>query len=227
MGFLPHWSDFGIIHFPSYVLGAILIVLLPGPNSLYVLALSAERGWKKGLWASAGILVGDAIIMLSVALGAATVLASSPLTYSLLRLLGAGYLAWLGFSIIRVGIARFQVKGASAEDPSLLQAGGIMRLHPFLGALLVALTNPKAIFFFISFFTQFVDADFHQPALGFFYLAVVTQLINVVYLAILIGAGQYCLSLVKANSMIAAGLWLATGILFIGFSLRLLLELLE
>jgi leucine efflux protein len=226
MGFLTHWSDFGIIHFPSYLMGAILIILLPGPNSLYVLALSAERGWHKGIWAATGIVVGDAIIMLSVALGAATVLASSPITYNLLRLLGAAYLAWLGLGIIRVGIARFKAKESIAKAPSLVQAEAIMRLHPFLAALLLALTNPKAIFFFISFFTQFVDPDFHQPALGFFYLAVVTQLISMAYLATLIGAGQYCLGLVKAHPMIAASLWLATGLLFIGFSLRLLLELL-
>jgi leucine efflux protein len=226
MGFLMHWSDFGIIHFPSYLMGAILIILLPGPNSLYVLALSAERGWPKGIWAAAGIVVGDAIIMLSVALGAATVLASSPLTYNVLRLLGAAYLAWLGLGIIRVGIARLKMKEVSTKASNFKQAEAIMRLHPFLAALLLALTNPKAIFFFISFFTQFVDPDFHQPALGFFYLAVVTQLISMAYLATLIGAGQYCLGLVKAHPMIAAGLWLATGILFIAFSLRLLLELL-
>jgi leucine efflux protein len=190
------------------------------------LALSAERGWQKGLWASVGIVVGDAIIMLSVALGAATVLASSPVTYSALRLLGAAYLAWLGLGIIRSGLKRFQAKEVTAETSSVLQAGEIMRLPPFLAALLLALTNPKAIFFFVSFFSQFVDPNFHQPALGFFYLAVVTQLISIAYLAILIGAGQYCVGLVKAYPMIAASLWLATGILFIGFSLRLLLELL-
>jgi leucine efflux protein len=226
MGFLSHWSDFGIIHFPSYLMGAILIILLPGPNSLYVLALSAERGWQKGLWASVGIVVGDAIIMLSVALGVATVLASSPLTYNLLRLSGAIYLAWLGLGIIRGGLKRFQAKEVTAETSSVLQVGGIMRLPPFLAALLLALTNPKAIFFFVSFFTQFVDPGFHQPALGFFYLAVVTQLISMAYLAALIGAGQYCLGLAKAHPNIAASLWLATGTLFIVFSLRLLLELL-
>jgi leucine efflux protein len=226
MGFLPHWTDFGIIHFPGYLLGAILIILLPGPNSLYVLALSAEQGWRKGIWASAGIVVGDAIIMLSVALGAATVLASSPLIYATLRILGAGYLAWLGLGIIRVGLARLQAKGPTANTSRLPQAEAIMRLHPFLAALLLALTNPKAIFFFISFFTQFVDPDFHQPALGFFYLAVVTQFISMAYLAILISAGQYCLGYVKAHPTIAASLWLTTGILFIAFSLRLLFELL-
>jgi leucine efflux protein len=226
MGFLSHWTDFGIIHFSSYLLGAILIILLPGPNSLYVLALSAERGWQKGVWASAGIVVGDAIIMLSIALGAGTMLASSPLTYSALRLLGAGYLAWLGLGIIRVGIARLQTKEPNEKAPRLMQAKAIMRLHPFLAALLLALTNPKAIFFFVSFFTQFVDPDFHQPAFGFFYLAVVTQLISMAYLAILIGAGQYCLGLAKAHPNIAASLWLTTGILFIAFSLRLLLEML-
>jgi leucine efflux protein len=225
MGFLPHWSDFGIIHFSSYLMGAILIVLLPGPNSLYVLALSAQRGWKKGLWASAGIVLGDSIIMLSVALGAAAVLASSPLTYSLLRLLGALYLAWLGLGIIRSGSRRFQAKGPTTTSPHFLPAGGITRLHPFLAALLLSLTNPKAIFFFVSFFTQFVDPDFHQPALGFFYLAVVTQLISMAYLATLIGAGQYCLSLVSRHPTIAVSISLATGTLFIVFSVGLLFDL--
>jgi leucine efflux protein len=225
MGFLPHWTDFGIIHFPSYLMGAILIVLLPGPNSLYVLALSAQRGWKKGLWASAGIVLGDSIIMLSVALGAAAVLTSSPLTYSLLRVLGAFYLAWLGLGIIRGGSRRLQAKESTATSPNFLQAGAITRLHPFLAALLLSLTNPKAIFFFVSFFTQFVDPDFHQPALGFFYLAVVTQLISMAYLVTLIGAGQYCLSLVSRHPTIAASISLATGTLFIAFSVGLLLDL--
>ena len=225
MGFLPHWSDFGITHFSSYLMGAILIVLLPGPNSLYVLALSAQRGWKKGLWASAGIVLGDSIIMLSVALGAAAVLASSPLTYSLLRLLGALYLAWLGFGIIRGGSRHFQAKEPTITSPNFLQAGGITRLHPFLAALLLSLTNPKAIFFFVSFFTQFVDPNFDHPALGFFYLALVTQLISVAYLAILIGAGQYCLSLVGRHPTIAASISLAIGTLFIAFSMGLLFDL--
>jgi len=151
MGFLPHWSDFGIIHFPSYLMGAILIVLLPGPNSLYVLALSAEQGWRRGIWASVGIVVGDAIIMLSVALGAATVLGSSPLIYGALRLLGAGYLAWLGLGIIRVGLARLQTKGPTANASSLSQADAIMRLHPFLAALLLSLTTPRLFSFSFLF----------------------------------------------------------------------------
>lgn len=220
-----HWSDVGIVHFPSYVVGAILIVLLPGPNSLYALAISAERGWRKGLWASAGIVLGDSIIMLSVALGAATVLASSPLTYNLLRLLGILYLAWLGLGIIRGGLTRFQVKEPTTARPYFLQISGIVRLHPFLAALLLSLTNPKAIFFFVSFFTQFVDPGFNQPALGFFYLAVVTQLISIAYLAILIGSGQSCLGLISRYPTIAASIWLAIGTLFIAFSVNLLFEL--
>ena len=101
-----------------------------------------------------------------------------------------------------------------------------MRLHPFLAALLLSLTNPKAIFFFISFFSQFVDPDFPRPTLGFFYLALVTQCISMAYLATLITVGQHCLGWIKAHPRIAASLWLATGVLFIAFSLRLLLELL-
>ena len=131
-----------------------------------------------------------------------------------------------GLGIIRVGLARLQTKGPTTNASSLRQADAIMRLHPFLAALLLSLTNPKAIFFFISFFSQFVDPDFPRPALGFFYLALVTQCISMAYLATLITAGQHCLGWIKAHPRIAASLWLATGMLFIAFSLRLLLELL-
>jgi leucine efflux protein len=151
MGFLLHWTDFGIIHFPSYLLGAILIILLPGPNSLYVLALSAEQGWRKGIWASAGIVVGDAIIMLSVALGAATVLASSPLIYGMLRLLGAGYLAWLGLGIIRVGLARLQTKGPGANI-SPATSGGNPAPPSFFGSTATGPDEPQGHFLFHFFF---------------------------------------------------------------------------
>lgn len=226
MGFLLHWSDAGIVNFPGYVLGAILIILLPGPNSLYVLTVSAQQGWRQGVWAAFGIFIGDAIIMLGVALGAATLLQSSPLVFNTLRLLGAAYLAWLGIGIFRSGLARLGAHEDVSATRGLGTAAGVMRLHPLLASLLLSLTNHKAIFFFISFFTQFVNPDFHAPALSFFYLAVVTQIISMAYLIVVIAAGQYCLRITKTHPNMTAIIWFATGMVLMAFSARLLLEIL-
>lgn len=224
MGFLLHWSDAGIVNFPGYVLGAILIILLPGPNSLYVLTVSAQQGWQRGAWAALGVFLGDSIIMLAVALGAATLLQSSPILFNTLRLLGAVYLAWLGIGIIRSGSARFKCKGSCENAVVEGSSTGVMRLHPLGAALLLSLTNPKAIFFFIAFFTQFVDPGFHAAVWGFFYLAVVTQIISMIYLTGVIAAGQYCLGMANSHPAFASGIWLGTGILFMVFSARLLLD---
>ncbi|MBJ7503631.1 MAG: LysE family transporter, partial [Polynucleobacter sp.] len=90
-------------------------------------------------------------------------------------------------------------------------------------ALALSLTNPKAIFFFVSFFAQFVDPTFAHPSLSFFYLALVTQILSMSYLAALIGMGQFFLHLFQTHLRWSAILWMAVGILFIIFGIHLLL----
>ena len=71
-------SNAGINDFSSYLLGTLLVILLPGPNSLYVLTIATQKGWRSGAWGALGIFVGDSILMGAVALGAASLLMSSP-----------------------------------------------------------------------------------------------------------------------------------------------------
>lgn len=59
-------SSVGIVDFPTYLLGVIFTILFPGPNSLYVLTIASLKGWRAGAWASLGIFIGDAILMLSL-----------------------------------------------------------------------------------------------------------------------------------------------------------------
>ena len=60
---------FGITDLPTYLLGTLFIVLLPGPNSIYVLSIAAQRGVRAGFQAASGVFVGDAILMLLSATG--------------------------------------------------------------------------------------------------------------------------------------------------------------
>ena len=155
-------TQVGVVQLPTFILGTIAIVLLPGPNSLYVLATTSQLGWRAGAWASFGIVVGDSLLMAAIVLGAASLLQNSPTLFIALRWLGAIYLLWLAWGLMRTAWYRFQ----KSVPQSGAQVGSIrfLQMHPFVAALALSLTNPKAIFFFISFFTQFVDPQFANPA---------------------------------------------------------------
>lgn len=213
-------SNAGISDFSSYLLGTLFIILLPGPNSLYVLTIAIQKGWRAGAWGAIGIFIGDSILMLAVVLGAASILIASPIIFSLVRALGAAYLAWLGYGLFRNGQRRWS---AALEAKTLEIQIRLMRLHPLLAALTLSLTNPKAIFFFVAFFSQFIRADFARPLHTFFYLAIVLQMMSMAYLACLIGVGQASLRFFQSRPRFAAALWMLTGILFMGFAFRLLL----
>ena len=77
---------YGITDLSTFILGTIFIVLLPGPNSLYVMTLASRRGLLEGYRAAGGIFVGDTILMLLAATGAASALHASPATFTLLKL---------------------------------------------------------------------------------------------------------------------------------------------
>ena len=214
-------SNAGILDFPTYLLGTIFTILFPGPNSLYVLTITTQKGWRFGVWGALGIFIGDSILMIAVALGAASLLLSSPLLFNTVRTLGALYLAWMGLGLLRSGMKRWNHSMNIAADSGMQVR--IMRLHPSMAALTLSLTNPKAILFFIAFFSQFIRPDFENPARTFFYLAIVLQILSMTYLASLICIGQFFLKFFLRRPRLAAALWMLAGILFIGFALRLLL----
>jgi leucine efflux protein len=213
-------SNAGIVDFSSYLLGTVFIILLPGPNSLYVLTIALQKGWRSGAWGAIGIFIGDSVLMVAVAFGAASILISSPIVFSLVRTAGAVYLAWMGYGLLRSGQQRWTM-GAKAKAYTLQIR--LMQLHPLLAALTLSLTNPKAIFFFIAFFSQFIRPDFGNPAYTFLYLAIVLQILSMAYLASLIFVGQIFLQFFQRQPRLVALLWMLSGILFIGFAIRLLL----
>ena len=214
-------ANAGINDFSSYFLGTLFIILLPGPNSLYVLTTASQKGWRSGVWGALGIFIGDCILMIGVALGAASLLLSSPILFSLVRTVGALYLAWMGVGLVRTGWQRRASPERVIANTSL--QARLMQMHPMMAALALSLTNPKAIFFFIAFFSQFIQTDFGYPTYTFLYLAVVLQLMSMSYLAALILVGQACLDFFKQHHRAAAILWMIAGSMFVGFAIRLLL----
>lgn len=216
---------FGITDIWTYVIGAFLIILLPGPNSLYVLATAAQHGVRQGYRAATGVFVGDTVLMVLAAAGVASLLRSTPILFNLVKYAGAAYLAWVGFQMLRGAWSSWRAHGRpeTAETaPASRRTGGRRAGEsPLRKALVISLMNPKAILFFISFFIQFVDPAYGAPALSFLILGAICQLFSVLYLSVLIFGGTFLADQFRARRKLSAGLTSGVGALFIGFGARL------
>ena len=216
-------EQFGIHSYFTYVLGVIMIVLLPGPNSLYVLTLAAQRGIAAGWLGALGIFVGDAILMLASAAGAVTLLKTYPVLFHAVQYAGALYLSYLGVRLLIGAIKTWKQTNSleKAVEQSLPNQINVQASSPFLKALIISLLNPKAILFFLSFFVQFVNPNFAQPVLSFLILAVTLQFFSALYLAGLIYGGNYLAASFRRRKRLSAVSSGSVGVAFLGFAAKL------
>jgi leucine efflux protein len=208
---------YGITDLSTFVLGTIFIVLLPGPNSVYVMTVASRRGVAQGYRGACGIFLGDTILMILSATGVAGLLHSNPLLFYALKYAGAAYLAWLGFKLLKAGWQGLQGKQAD-EGANISDKKGS---RPFHTALVISLMNPKAILFFISFFIQFVAPGYEHPALSFLILGLIVQACSVIYLTMLIFAGARLAQQFRRHRKLAAAGTGSVGAAFIGFGVKL------
>jgi len=209
---------YGITDRTTFVLGTIVIVLSPGPNSLYVMTVASQHGVSAGYRGALGIFTGDLILMTLAATGVASLFQANPALFVGLKYAGAAYLAFLGWGLLRAGIQRWQGPVANVDAPlPAPSASG----RPFRVALLIGLMNPKAILFFVSFFIQFVSPTYPHPWLSFLVLGVIVQVCSMVYLSALILGGSYLAAVFRRRRKLAALCTGSVGGLFIGFGARL------
>lgn len=133
----------------QFFTAALLLALAPGPDILFVLTLSAAEGRRSGLAVAAGLLAGVMVHTLAVALGLAAVFAASPTAFALLRAAGAAYLLYLAWGAWRAGALL-----EAGENGSTPKAAPWPRL--MLRGLVMNLTNPKVVLFFLALLPQFV-----------------------------------------------------------------------
>ncbi|MFB7473022.1 leucine efflux protein LeuE [Kitasatospora sp. NPDC056184] len=212
----------GVNDLATYVLGALVIVLLPGPNSLYVLSVAARKGVRTGYRAAAGVFVGDFTLISLTALGAASLLEANPAVFAMVKFGGAAYLLWIGIGMLRAA-RRLWREHRAAPDPAAAAADDPAESteRPFRRALVISLLNPKAILFLLSFFTQFVDPSYGSPVLSFALLGGILQTFSFLYLSLLIFAGTSLASAFRRRKRLSAGLTSGVAALFAGFAAKL------
>ena len=120
---------FGITDLITFIIGTILIVILPGPNSLYVMSVASRYGIKVGYQGALGVYTGDLILIVLTALGAASLLHAFPWLFILLKIVGALYLSYLGIKLFKAAYQTWK----AVETPEQLQTEqiSIEKLKPF------------------------------------------------------------------------------------------------
>lgn len=211
-------SFYGVTDLWTYVLGALGIVLLPGPNSLYVLAVATARGVRAGYRGAMGVFLGDTILLILTALGAAGLLRTYPALFLVVKYAGAGYLAWLGLNLIWAAIQKWRSGAVTVVENTEIAAN---MQNPFKRALFISLLNPKAILFLLSFFIQFIDPDYPVPAVPFLILSAVIMVFSLVYLSALIFLGARVAQGFGKRKRLSASLSGGVGGLFIWFGSKL------
>ncbi|MDM8359242.1 leucine efflux protein LeuE [Pandoraea communis] len=213
-------NSIGIVNLWTYLAGVVVVILLPGPNSLYVLSVAAQRGVRHGYAGACGVFLGDTILMTLAAAGVASLLHAQPALFFVVKYLGAAYLCWMGLNMLRGALANARAaranEGAAVVAPKPVDAD-----HPFKRALFISLLNPKAILFCVSFFIQFVDPGYAYPAVSFAVLGVIVQTCSFLYLSTLILAGYRLAKHFRQRRRLSAGATGGVGALFVGFGVKL------
>ncbi|BCJ72909.1 putative membrane protein [Catellatospora sp. IY07-71] len=210
----------GISDLWTFVLGTIAIVLLPGPNSMYVLAVAARRGVRQGYRGALGVFCGDGVLMLVSAAGMASLLRAVPALFMIVKYAGAAYLGYVGIRMVISAVRSWRERAAGRPETSAAQPEPKAE-NAFRRAFTISLMNPKAILFFVSFFIQFVDPGYAYPAASFVLLAIIVQLCSALYLSLLIFSGNRLAATFRSRRRLAAAGTSAVGALFVGFGVKL------
>ncbi len=152
----------------AFILASAILGLTPGPDMTLFLGKTVAQSRGAGLAAFAGAETGLVIHSLLVALGLSALLAASATAFTILKIAGALYLAWLAIGAIRSGSALTLGKERTVEP---------MR-SVFLKGLLVDLLNPKVIVFFVTFLPQFVSPDDPHAAGKLLFLGLTFTVVN-------------------------------------------------
>lgn len=154
-----------------FVTAAVVLLVIPGPAVLYIVARSIAQGRKAGLVSDIGIHSATLVHVAAAALGLSALLASSALAFSIVKYAGAAYLVWLGLKKI---FGRDEEAGVDVK----MKPHSYRRL--FRDGFVVNLLNPKTALFFLAFLPQFIEVERGHVAMQIAFLGLLFTLLGFV-----------------------------------------------
>jgi threonine/homoserine/homoserine lactone efflux protein len=202
----------GIHNLGLYIVSGLLLNLAPGADFLYVLTRSATRGFAAGVWAGLGIGAGCCVHVAAAAAGLSAILASSAAAFTVVKWIGAGYLIYLGVTML---LNRSSLR----LDMSTTNGDTYSRI--FWQGFLTNVLNPKVALFFLAFVPQFIDPASPTKVEAFVLLGAIFNTTGTIWNILVARGSSFLAGRLRAASEL--GVWLNRGLgaLFVALGLRL------
>lgn len=195
-----------------FIVAGWLLNLTPGPDVLYIVNHSLRGGVRVGMVAALGIFAGCFVHVAVATIGLGALLATSALAFTVVKVIGAAYLLWMGVRLLRASTPGWSPDAAPADS----DMGRVFRRGFLTNAL-----NPKVALFFLAFLPQFIAPDASHKTLVFLALGV---LFSINDLPVTLGYAWVAAWAARRVQLVRQAMhWLdrAAGLLFIGFGLKL------
>lgn len=194
----------------GFTVASTAVVLAPGPGSVFVAKTAGSAGTKAGHKAMFGIMLGDTCLITLSLLGISALFMTHPSLFHAVRLIGAGYLIFLGLQSI---FARKNKK----KDKSVSFHNSVLSLRR---AFIITLFNPKAVIFFMAFFPIFIQSTQGGLLVPYIGMTSVFMVISFTYLYILSYISSKVGLAFQENRTIQSITRKVCGCLFIGFGIK-------
>jgi threonine/homoserine/homoserine lactone efflux protein len=152
----------------TFTVAATLLIIVPGPNVIYIITRGIDQGRRAAIASAAGVEIGMLFHIGAAVLGLSALVASSELVFNIVKYAGATYLIWMGIISLRSSVSNLQA-------PEISRRASFSRL--FTQGMIVNVLNPKVGLFFVAFLPQFIDpgrgsSSFQILVLGGVFVAV-------------------------------------------------------
>lgn len=206
---------FDIGNLTSFVAVVFGLFLIPGPAVLLVLTRTAQGGLKIGILTGLGIASGDLIHTLFATLGLSAILTTSVVAFSVVKIVGAGYLIYLGTRALLE-------KPSHPSQPTLHRT--ILPMRAFSQAILAEVLNPKTAIFFLAFLPQFMHADKGSAVLQFMMLGLIFAVLSGIYTTLIAISTRHLGRLAKRLRWIGRWREKIVGAIFLSLGVKVALQ---
>lgn len=201
-----------IHNYALFVIASFVLVLVPGPDMLYMLGRCIAQGRRAGALAALGFNLGGYVHLFAAVLGLSAILQTSALAFTLIKWIGAAYLIYLGIGILVSKQSNFSIDGA--------KTGQLNDMTILRQAFLSDVLNPKVSMFFLALLPQFVDVAAPHPKLQILLLGITVNVIALPTNLLLVYASAGLTKSLRQNQAFSRWLRKGMGALFVALGIR-------
>jgi threonine/homoserine/homoserine lactone efflux protein len=204
----------GITNFPEFFIAALLFIMSPGIDTIFILNKSITQGRRSGIYATLGITTGVLVHTTLAAFGLSLILSQSAIAFSVVKYLGAAYLIYLG-------ITKLFSKEDLIKQKEPEQLVSIKRTY--ISAVFTNTLNPKVAIFFLAFFPQFIQPAYIHSAKPFIILGLTYAATGLLWLMMLTFFAGTFSAKIRSNPMIATWLNKFSAVVFVLMGVKIAL----